>query len=199
MVSLRRGDRGQAHTLEAVVAGMVLLASIVFALQVTAVTPLTGSTSSQHIENQQAAVTDGLLTAEAENGTIKETLLYWNSTRTRFYGASSLGYGAGPPTAFGAQLNRTLGDRNVAYNVNLRHIRPGGDRRTIRLVYLGEPSDHASVATQLITLYDDDRIRHGDGSLSNEELSSTDYFARNIDQDSRVYNVVEVEVVAWRM
>jgi F0F1-type ATP synthase membrane subunit b/b' len=72
-------ERGQAFTLEAVVSAVLLLTAIAFALQVTIVTPLSASTSSQHIENQQAAVSDGLLAAEAENGTIKETLLYWNS------------------------------------------------------------------------------------------------------------------------
>lgn len=192
--------RGQAHTLEAVVAGMVLLASVVFALQVTAVTPLTGSTSSQHLENQQAAVADGLLTAETENGTVKEAVLYWNTSRSRFYGASRAGYtSGGPPTAFGAVLNRSFDDRNVVFNVNIKHVRPNGERRTIQLVHLGEPSDHASVASQMITLYDDDLILNADGTQSGQQLAGADYFARNVDQDSRVYNVVEVEVITWQM
>lgn len=193
--------RGQAHTLEAIVASLVLLTGLIFALQMTAVTPLSASTSSQHIENQQAAVADGLLTAEAENGTITETLLYWNASRERFYGASRLGYtSGGPPTAFGAQLNRTFQGRNVAFNVNLQYIRPNGDRQSFQLVHLGQPSDHASVATQLITLYDEDRIRNADGTVSGQRLESTDYFAPDVDgNDSRVYNVIEVEVVVWRM
>jgi len=54
---------------------MLLLASVLFALQVTAVTPLTGSTSSQHIENQQASLAEGLLATQVENGSIVPTIL----------------------------------------------------------------------------------------------------------------------------
>lgn len=179
---------------------MVLLASIVFALQVTAVTPLTGSTSSQHIENQQGAVADGLLTAETENGTLKETLLYWNSSEGRFHNSSRLGYtSGGPPTDFGAQLNQTFQDRNVAFNVDVYYIHASNDRRSTQMVNLGEASDHASVATQSITLYDDDRLRRANGTVSDQRLGSTNYFASDIDPDSRLYNVVEVRVIVWRM
>ena len=200
------GDRGQAHSLEAITAGMLLLASVLFALQVTAVTPLTGSTSSQHIENQQAALAEGLLAAEAANGTVVPTLLYWNGSN--FHGAQGDGYhSGGPPTAFGGVLNRTLGDRNIAFNVNLYYAADasGGnetafnraDRR--KLVDLGSPSDHASTATRTFTLYDDDRLRDANGDPGRTLNESGDYFADDVDDDGPLYNVVEVEVVVWRM
>lgn len=193
-------DRGQAHTLEGLAAGMLLLASIVFALQVTAVTPLTGSTSSQHIENQQAAITEGLLASEAENGTLKPTLLYWNESQSRFYNSTDRGYSAGgPPTVFGHVLNQTLRDRGIAFNVNLYHIRADGNRQAVRLVYLGAPSDHASVASRTVTLYDDDRIRAANHSVTNKTLTDIEYFTRDIAPNGRLYNVIEIEVVIWRM
>ncbi len=63
--------RAQAHTLEAIVSGMLLLASLVFALQMTAVTPLSASTSSQHIENQQQAIGHGVLASAVAEGALK--------------------------------------------------------------------------------------------------------------------------------
>lgn len=195
----RTDRRGQAYTLEAVAAGMLLLASVLFALQVTAVTPLTGSTSSQHIENQQASLAEGLLAVQGENGTIVPTVLYWNESAGSFHGAPDEAYrNAGPPTAFGTALNRTLGDRNIAFDVSLYYVRPNGEREQRQLVNLGEPSDHASTASRVVTLYDDDRVRAADGTDLGT-LENTSYFAPDVAPNSRVYNVVEVEVVVWRM
>lgn len=200
------GDRGQAHALEAITAGMLLLASLLFALQVTAVTPLTGSTSSQHIENQQAKLAEGLLAAEAENGTIVPTLLSWNQSG-HFAGAEPGGFhGGGPPTAFGNVLNRTLRERNIAFNVNVFYVTSSGERsrHPVQLVDLGSPSDHASTATRSFTLYDDDVLRELNDTDDSTDptgtaLADATYFAPDADSDSRVYNVVEVEVVVWRM
>jgi hypothetical protein len=196
----RGAGRGQAHTLEAVVAGMLLLASVVFALQVTAVTPLTGSTSSQHIENQQASLAEGMLSAESENGTLSPTLRYWSPNESRFHGSTDRGYVAGgPPTVFGGVLNRTFSQEGIAFNVQLSYLRTTGDRQTVRLVYLGDPSEHASVASHLVTLYDDDPLLNADGTASGDTLSETEFFARDAAPDSRLYNVIEVEVILWRM
>ncbi|MFD1689187.1 DUF7288 family protein [Halolamina salifodinae] len=192
-------DRGQAHALEAITAGMLLLASVLFALQVTAVTPLTGSTSSQHIENQQARLAEGVLAAEAENGTVVPTVLYWNESESQFHGAADDGYhSGGPPTAFGTVLNQTLRDRNIAFDVNVFYVRENGQRERHSMVDLGSPSDHASTATRSFTLYDDDRIRYENGSAG-PPLENASYFAPDVGPDSRLYNVVELEVVVWRM
>ncbi|SFP14812.1 hypothetical protein SAMN05216277_101476 [Halolamina pelagica] len=199
------GDRGQAHALEAITAGMLLLASLLFALQVTAVTPLTGSTSSQHIENQQAKLAEGVLATEAESGTVVPTLLSWNESG-HFSRAESGGFhGGGPPTAFGNALDRTLRERNIAFNVNVYFITDGGERsrHPVQLVDLGSPSDHASTATRSFTVYDDDVLRETNESTESTERTNTtlteaNFFAPDADE-SRVYNVLEVEVVVWRM
>lgn len=199
-----RGDRerGQAFTLEAVSAGVILLASVLFALQVTAVTPLTASTSSQHIENQQDATAEGVLAGAVENGSLVETLLYWNETGqvhwdSSFRGTYSVG---GPPTDFGGTLNRTFLDRGIAFNLNVYYLQ-GDDRRRHRIVDFGVPSDNAVTAFRLVTLWDDDVLYARDGAPTDVTLSATDdYFVdRDTAPDSPVYAVVRVEVVVWRM
>jgi hypothetical protein len=198
--TLRTDLRGQAFTLEAIASGLLLIASVLFALQVTAVTPLTGSTSSQHIENQQAEMADGLLASEAANGTLVPTLLYWNDSKGKFWGASKRGYQTGgPPTVFGETLNRSFRDRGIAFNVNLYYIRANGEREQIPLVHFGSPSDHASTASRTVTLYDDDPMRAADGSARGVTVSEATHFAPDSDPDGILYNVVDVEVVVWRM
>lgn len=196
-------DRGQAHTLEAVAAAVLVLSSVVFALQVTAVTPLTASTSSQHIENQQGAVADGVLAAASENGSLKPTLLHWNESADAFHGASAMGTytNGGPPTAFGHTLNGTFLDRGIAFNVNLHYLQDADSRRTKRLVHFGGPSDNAVVATRTVTLYDDDRLYDADGNRTDTMLREpdADLYAPDVDSGTGVYNVVVVEVVVWRM
>ncbi|WP_280537958.1 hypothetical protein [Halopenitus sp. POP-27] len=205
------GTRAQAHTLEAVAASIVLLSAIVFALQVTAVTPLSGSTSNQHIETQQAEMAEGLLSGEAENGSLRRAVLYYNASGNRFHDAAGargeyegrVPTGPDPPRfVLGTALSETFLERGIAVNVNLYHL-DGGDRRRQPLIELGTPSDHAATATRQVTLFDDDELRDDHGDPTGETLGSVatdsdrEYFAGN-EFDSPVYNVVEVEVVVWR-
>lgn len=203
--------RAQAHTLEAVAAGLVMLSGVAFALQIAAVTPLTGSTSNQHIENQQAYEAESLLDAEAANGSLARTLRYWDADAGRFHGATGGGYtGGGPPTAFGTALDEVFLERGVAYNVNVRYVVPGENGSlsswntsdaSVGLVNLGEPTEHATVATRLVTLRDDDRLLDAAGDPTGPRLGEVNesYFAPDAAPDSGLYGVFEIEVVLWRI
>lgn len=193
--------RGQAHTLEAITAAFLVLSAVLFALQVTAVTPLTGSTSSQHIENQQTEVAQGLLAAEDEQGTVSEAVRYWNESGDRFHGAARDGYTAGgPPTAFGEALNETFLERGIAFNLHVRYLRADGTRGNQQLVDLGQPSDHATTATRLVTLYDSDPLIDADGSGTNTTVGDEGLYAtHDVSPETDLFTVVEVEVVVWRM
>ncbi|RLM59782.1 hypothetical protein DVK02_03365 [Halobellus sp. Atlit-31R] len=193
-------SRAQAHTLEALAAGMILVSSLVFALQVTAVTPLTGSTSSQHIENQQTAVAEGVLASADEQGILHPTLLYWNESTGNWHGATTDGYvRSGPPTELGSVLNETFLERGIAFDLTLYYIDDDGDRKPRPIVDLGQPSDHASSARRLVTLSDDDRLRERDGSVSAATLSDASYLVDDADPTQQLYTVVEVELVVWRI
>src|SRR6056297_4050789 len=95
-------DRAQAHTVEAFIAALLLVSGLLFAMQATAVTPLSASTSNQHIENQQRALTGDLLSTAAEDGTLQEAVLYWNASRGAFQDSPDQGYytDSGSQTAF---------------------------------------------------------------------------------------------------
>ena len=191
--------RGQAYTLEAFTAALLLIGAVIFALEVTAVTPLTASTSSQHIENQQSQVASGLLDAAAANGSLRSAVLHWNESGGRFVGTDEDdGYytTGGPPNAFGAMLNRTFRDRGVAFDVNVWHVTEAGDVRRKEMVNFGSPSDHAVSAVRTLTLYDDETLV---GSSDETVTSSSSFYAADTSSNSSVYNVLRVEVVVWRM
>ena len=198
---LRTSSRGQAHTLEAFAAATILLASIVFALQVTAVTPLTASTSSQHIENQQEAVATGVLAAAAENGTLTPTVLYVNNSSGNFHGNTFEGQyvSGGPPTQLGETLNETFLDRGIAFNLYVHHRTSDRTVRRKTVVRMGGPSDNAISARWRVTLYDDDVLYAVDNTPTTHTLeNSTTFYASDVSPGT-LYNVLEVEVVEWRM
>ncbi|WP_132057562.1 DUF7288 family protein [Halorussus amylolyticus] len=195
-------DRGQAHTLEAFTAALVVVSGVIFALQATAVTPLTASTSNQHIENQHQEMARGLLASEAENGTLREALVHWNVSEESFVESPDRGYFAnrGPPNAFGDALDETFGDAHVAYNVRVRYRTPDNRSRTETMVYMGSPSDNAVTATRTVVLYDDDSlVGPDDDTTVGEADAEGDFYAPDAAPDGPVFNVVGVEVVVWRM
>lgn len=192
--------RGQAHTLEAIVAGLLLLTSLIFTMQMTAVTPLSASTSSQHIENQQEATGSGVLASAAQSDELGPAVLYWNDSGERFHDANrDLGYyTSGPPdNELGAMLERSFDHRGIAYNVYFRYQDDRGVE-SIRYVYSGVPSDNAVTSTHTLTLMDDDHLYDADGTR-NETTVSTATSYPVPDAGGNVYNTVRVEVVAWRI
>lgn len=214
MWSSRRDDRGQAHTLEAFVAAILLVAGLTFALQATAVTPLSASTSNQHIENQQRAAATDLLETSAANGDLREAVLDWhpgNATVSAGFDSRSedRDYYAvgGPPNAFGNALDRTFLDRRIAFNVYVRyHVDPtsydGTPVNRQRMVDMGTPSDNAVTASRTITVSNDTALTAS--GFENRTLAEVaadpdeEFYAPPVD-DGPTYNHLEVRIVTWRM
>jgi hypothetical protein len=203
-------NRGQAHTLEGVVAGLVLLSGLLFALQATAVTPLSASTSSQHLENQQQTSAEGVLATAAEEGTLKPAVLFWDGEApdpiNEFHDADNGEFytSEAPPNGFGSILSQTFGGRGLAFNVYVVYQRQSDSRKVRqRMVYRGEPSDNAVTASRLVTIYDSDEL-HADGDddgiaePTGTVISASNFYALDTGTTSGVYNVAEVEVIVWR-
>jgi hypothetical protein len=192
--------RGQAYTLEAVIASLLLVSSLVFALQVTAVTPLSASTSNQHIENQQRASASGVLTAAQEAGALNEAVLYWNDSADaeKYYDAEQLTYytNSYPPNEFGNITERAFDGRGLAVNVLVYH---NESEEPSRMVYRGEPSDNAVSASRTVTIYNGSELAAPETSTTVENATSFDEVVPYDGTGGTVYNVVRVEVTVWRM
>ncbi|MFC7080627.1 DUF7288 family protein [Halorussus caseinilyticus] len=193
--------RGQVHTLEAFTAALLVVSGVLFALQTTAVTPLTASTSNQHVENQHRTAASDLLASAAQNRTLRPAVTYWDPAQGAFVNATGRGYYAngGPPNAFGDALNQTFGNlsatgRRIAYNVYVRYRTPGNATRRQTMVYMGSPSDNAATATRTVALYDDTSLSGAAGNVS-----AANFYAPDAARNSSLYNVVEVQIVVWQM
>lgn len=195
-------DRGQVFTLEAFVAALLVLSSIVFALSVVTATPLSGSSSNPHVENQLASLAGGVLGTATANDDLRSTLLSWDDTRGTFHNASEKGYHLSCTfdTPFGQLLARTLDDNGIACTVSLQYITESQEIRSERLVYVGEPTDNAVRGRTVVVLYDDDILVDAAGAPTGITLAeSATFYAPDAAPNDRLYNVVEVEVVLWRM
>ena len=190
--------RGQAYTLEAVIASVLLVSSLVFALQVTAVTPLSASTSNQHIENQQRASASGVLTAAQKAGALKDAVLYWNDSEAEFHDAERVTYYTNnyPPNEFGNITARAFDGRGLAVNMLIHY---NESEEPSRMVYRGEPSDNAVSASRTVTIYNDSELTAPDTSTTVGNANSFNDAVPEDASGSSVYNVVRVEVTVWRM
>jgi hypothetical protein len=192
-------DRGQTYALEGFVAASILIGALLVAAQVSAPATLGSQGTDRFAREQRAAEVDTLLTAAVANGTLDETLRYWNNTSDEFHGTTGPYRAGGPPTTFGARLNETLADRGVAFDVTLYHLQNGTDRRgRTELVDQGTPGANAVTATRTVTLFDDQALLDANSTATNVTLTEADGFYATDAGSSDVYNVVEVEVVAWR-
>lgn len=201
---LRDDESGQAHTLEAIVGGILIIATIIFAVQATAITPLTVSTSHEHIETQQRSMADGVL-SNAQNShvdsgvtVLEDALLSWDTTNQTFDNASASGYlGSYPDNRFGEILDITFTDRRVATNIYVTYRDGVQESETQQYVHMGEPSANSVSATTTVVLYDHyPMTAPGEtGTISD----TSDFYAPDAFPSSTVYNVVEVRIVTWRI
>jgi len=195
-------ERGQAFSLEAITAGLLLIGGLVFALQATAVTPLSASTSSQHVEGQQQATAEGVLATGLDQGSLRVAVLNWDADNNRFYEAPNRPYfvNEAPANGFGTLLQRAFAQRGIVFNVYVSY-EDGGNTVRQRMVYRGEPSDNAVSATTTLTLYDDERLYDADERPTGQSLSALpegSFYVPERSEGTGVYAVVRVEVLVWR-
>jgi hypothetical protein len=201
-------ERAQAYTLEGVVAAIIIVTSVMFALQAVTITPTTPGSIDPDTRGQlRTQATDVLATAH-ENESLRRAALFWNVSASTFHDDSpgnvseAFGYGLNPPPGeFGGLLEQSFAQRGFTYNVYLEY-RNGSDRsesEAIPLVRRGVPTDNAVSSTHVVTLYDDMTLTApgDDGELRLAELDAGDYFAEDAYPNSPVYNLVRVRVVVW--
>lgn len=195
-------DRGQAFTLEALVAGLLVVVALLFAMQSVVVAPGIPGSDVEPDVRQQA--TDALDIAQHE-GAVSEMVRYFNNSTEEetFAHARSIdiGYGSDiPPTRFGEIVERTFHQRGMVVNVEIAYHRNESTTvDTTRLIYRGAPPDAATVATSTVTLYSNQTLTGPDGDgLTLAEAHEAGVFPMpDIDPDGPLHNVVQVRVVVW--
>jgi hypothetical protein len=200
-----QNDRGQTFTLEAVVAAVVLLATVAFALQVVSASANTASVADAEARGQHTGLARGVLAQGAANGSLRRTLLYWDENDGEFYGAGEDGHyvGRAPPTAFGDALAAMFDARQVRYSVTLTHRTAAGDRERTPLVTAGAADDGAVRVVETVTLYDHTRLVYPNETSRTVTLADVasdpneTFYAPDARPGGHVFAVVRVEVVLW--
>lgn len=207
-------DRGQAHTLEGVMAAMLVVIAVMLAYQAIVLTPTTAGTVDRDVKSHLGTRAGDVLTAASSDDALSRIVRYWNVSGnngtgsfvdTPGYVPPELGYGDDtPPGRFGELLS-TLWDDGYVVNVYLETRDPDDSSSTDRYVLLkqGEPTGNAAVAARTVTLYDHqyqtqldgDRLVPDENASRIGDLEGNDYFAGDL--DGPVYNVVTVRVVVW--
>lgn len=190
--------RGQVFTLEGVFGSFLIISAIVFALEATAITPLTASTTSAEVEEQGRDLSNDMLDISSTDDVVFDAILYYDSENSEFEDSdSNNGYvSSGPPdTTFQDYQEEFLVSNSYAYNIKIAYQNEDGGTSTESMVYQGQPSDSSVTTIRTFVLYDEMENTATGETLENDD----DFYAPNTDPSSELYNVVEVQITVWKI
>lgn len=196
-------SRGQAHTTEAILASLLILSGLLFAMQTTAVTPFSSTTEDKHLETQQRESLSNIATLTHENGAMKSTILYWNTTNNTYQGsAEDVDYYTDPSvnTPLLRELSVAVDSDQIIYNINVHYYNStsaANSVRTKRLLRVGSPSNNAITVREPVTLHDTDRLTTG-AQPALQDTNDDEFYMDSVNQTTPIYNYAEVEITAWR-
>ncbi|WP_445474697.1 DUF7288 family protein [Methanococcoides methylutens] len=198
MPNLGKDQDAQMHTLEAIMAATIMVAILIFAVQATALTPLTSSTANAHIESQMYVIGQDMLTAldhapYDQNSDLKEAIIEWNGEMYVWNGthyqsdynkSNSLDGSVVDMLEFVAVKN------GIAHNIEFMY-NDEDSTNTEAYIFSGQPSDNAVIVSRKVLLSNSDIV------------NSTSYEATtdipDIDTTTALYNIVDVKLTLWRM
>ncbi|WP_135304528.1 DUF7288 family protein [Haloarcula amylovorans] len=197
------GDRGQAYTLEGVLAAILIVSATVYGLQAIDTRAWEDGTRQETRQLSQRA--NDLLTVASETGALRNATLCYSAGKTRLNGKQET-----KPARFERMLNQTFDAQGDQYNLYFSYWNVTSDERETQIVSerseetLNRPPASATVATTTVTLTDTMAIRiNGPGpdgctetGPSLEEDIST-YYLQDVDEQAELYNVVEVRLTVW--
>jgi hypothetical protein len=195
--------RGQAFTLEGVIGALIILASVVLALQAVDIAPLSTDGDDSRIDQLETQVED-VLAAASDRGALRTTVTCVSPTGAPDPGLANPN---DPRTDFGRLLNQTLTQTGGEFIV-LVEYRDGDGLVRNQLYPSGNISAPAGAvsASRQVTLYDSDPVHRVDENDCVRDRDNTTlaedglfYIDQHPDVDgvSNVYNTVRVKVIAW--
>ncbi|MDP2216231.1 MAG: hypothetical protein Q8J68_02950 [Methanolobus sp.] len=196
---LERGEHAQMHTLEAIIASLIMVAIIIFTVQATSLTPLTSSTANAHIEAQLQAMGQDMLnalsySAYGQNSNLTNDVLKWDGEQyvwngTTYRTVRNPGYEL-QDSSLAHTLEFIAVKRGIAHNVHFSWVDEEGVTMSRRYIYNGDPSNNAVVISK--------RVHLSDFDVGN----TTEFAARSGIPDADptdFYNIVNVKMTLWRM
>jgi hypothetical protein len=199
-------SRGQAFTVEAILASLIVIGTFVVITQTAAVAPLESETQSQVIQQETATLSNDLLETSAELGTVQKAVLRWHPTQQTFDGTKQ-GYDhyQTPPvdTAFGKAVADVFTSRGYLVNIDLVWTTHDG-RKTQQYLYMGSPDTAAVTTSHTVTLMSTDTVSYTRNGASQSttlqtvtEDPTTQFFADPTPTGTTTYQSIRVQMTVW--
>ncbi|WP_284007786.1 DUF7288 family protein [Haloarcula pelagica] len=195
------GRRGQAYTLEGVLAAILVISATVFGI--TSIDTRAWEDGTREETRRLETRADDLLTVGKNTGALENAILCYNSGRTRINGNNS-----SRPAEFERMLNLTFDSRGEQYNIYFNYLNETGEQRVTELVSenspasANRPSTGAAVATRTVALTDNMSVRTNSpsnacGNAGPRVKSLSSFYIPDADNNTRLYNLVEVRLIVW--
>ncbi|MDS0259181.1 hypothetical protein NDI56_07225 [Haloarcula sp. S1CR25-12] len=190
-------DRGQAYTLEGVLAAILVVTATVYGLQAIDTRAWEDTTRGETQELKHRA--SDVLTLAGESGALRDAVLCFSSAR------AIDGDRPEPRSTFESMLNTTFDSQADQYNLYFSYWNESESRETRLVSETSQESDRrpptsAAAASTTVTLTDGMDIRNGNRCNSipiDIQDDSEFYIQKDTDEKSSLYNVVEVRLVVW--
>jgi hypothetical protein len=191
-------DKGQMHTIEGVMAALIMLLVLVLVVKSTAITPLSSSTTNKHVQLELMNMGNDLLssldyTANPNDiSTLKVSVLDWDGDE---YIWSGQVYRSTNGTRIldndlTRDLNFTFTSYGVAYDVEVIYLDGNNTAIEKPMIWNGDASDNSITVTKVIALHNSDVNAYP--AFKNTGIP-------DIDQKTDFYNMVNVRLTLWRM
>lgn len=185
--------RGQLFSIEAAFSVLLVVLMLLTLTQAIAIDPFTAATQQNNVESTAAETGENVLEVAKQKGELRAALLAYDVSTDSFEGTTNGEYSGPPATELGDTLS-VITDAGYNYNVVLTHQRAGGGLAYHRFIYQGEPTQNSISVTETVTLYNDDELYDGQGTLEN---NSADYVFPQVAGYNNIYNTVQIRVVIW--
>lgn len=201
----RREARGQAYALEGIIGAVIVVSSLVLGLQAVDIAPWTDSDDRQ-TEQIRVDVSDTLHAAE-DTEALRRAVTCLADGEIHPNAAST----AGTTTDFGTILSQTIAE-DYQYRIFVDYV--ADDRIQSADVDTSSPLPNQPTATasKQIVLFDSDPVYEGEecdprtdfqgnavtlGQLDEDDEDNENVYLENQDEDSELFAVLRVRVIAW--
>ena len=189
-------DRGQAYTLEGVLAAILVVTAMVYGLQ--AIDTRAWQDSTREETTQLSYRASDVLTLASETGALRNATLCYRS------GRPITGNRTAPRSTFEDMLNTSFDSQAEQYNVYFSFWNESNRTESRIVSQIDEerarrPPASAAVASTTVTLTGGMNRRTGSGCnpIPLDIRNDSGFYAPPVADDSTLYNVVEVRLVVW--
>lgn len=201
MKRLKYDESGQMHTLEGIMSAGIMIMVMVFVVQGTSLTPLSSSSTNQHVQLELMNLGQDLLTTLDYNaGTnsispLKKSILSWNGMEYVWDGSRYVDV-ASKSVIMNNDLTQTLNFAlngwGTAYDVEVIYIDFRGNVTSKKMIWNGNPSENSISVSKVVAIHNSDISRYN--TKFGEQTGIPD-----LDTTTDFYNLLDVKLTLWRM